>query len=271
MLEPTTRRVAAVLQQWDGTRGYAETAQGAGYHLHREHLERPQPVQAGMNVEIYLDENERGETERIVFRVVPLAGEDTAETRLPEHGRKLYADGKMFAWRAVKNTLMNALIFCFVTVFIGWVSGVGDMAAWVVAVMFSSNLWPFVLMFGAVLVSNLWPLLYRRSRPPVWVDNEQGIWLDGSMFGMSWAAQGRAYYFFDWRDIDAIRQRRSLFGREYWILTVRRSAVVLPLAGDAAAREARHTEMKLYPDILSRADRDTVRQVFTARAGFQAA
>ncbi|UOP04689.1 hypothetical protein [Conchiformibius kuhniae] len=182
MLEPTTRRIVAVLQQWDGRHGYAETAQGAGYHLHREHLEQPQPVWAGMNVEIYLDENERGETERMVFRPVPLAGEDTAEARLPEHGRKLYADGKMSAWQAVRQGVLTTAVWYGIT---AWLND-DNLISWqAVALLFCAML----LIYGL-------PLLYRRSRPPVWVDNEQSLWLDGSMVRVAWAAQGRAYYFF---------------------------------------------------------------------------
>nr|UOP04690.1 hypothetical protein LVJ77_10935 [Conchiformibius kuhniae] len=47
---------------------------------------------------------------------------------------------------------------------------------------------------------------------------------------------------------------------------MRRSAVVQVSAGDAAAREQTSTDIKFYPRILSRADRDTVRQCFNSFA-----
>lgn len=98
MLEPTIIRQTATLTEWDGKQGYATADNGKTYPLNINNMEGDifgSLPEKGERVELYLHQDERGETEFVTCRAMP-SFDNQGGFAIPQpyanEGRKFYAD-----------------------------------------------------------------------------------------------------------------------------------------------------------------------------------
>ncbi|MCG7657836.1 hypothetical protein [Wielerella bovis] len=119
MLEPTIVRQTATLTEWDGKQGYATADNGKTYSLNINNMEGDifgRLPEKGARVELYLHQDERGETEFTECRAMPSFDNQGGYAFDPQThvrvlyektaGRKFYAD-----YRKAKLQYIASIVF----------------------------------------------------------------------------------------------------------------------------------------------------------------
>lgn len=118
MLEPTIIRQTATLTEWDGKQGYATADNGKTYPLNINNMEGDifgSLPEKGARVELYLHQDERGETEFVTCRAMP-SFDNQGGFALPNpyaiEGRKFFQDYQKAKSFYLNYAIANLLFCC---------------------------------------------------------------------------------------------------------------------------------------------------------------
>lgn len=211
MLEPTIIRQTATLTEWDGKQGYATADNGKIYPLNINNMEGDifgSLPEKGTRVELYLHQDERGETEFTECRVMPSFDNQGGYAFDPQThvlvlyektaGRKFHADYH----KAKRQYIVSiVLVAC-----LGMVYAIG---------IYPNAIVLLLCIFHIVLDIVAWRKHFRQPESPenwLFTLNNQGL-----TFSLKIRGNGIRLRYLAWEDIRAVSLQKSfLLRRPYW-------------------------------------------------------
>lgn len=217
MLEPVIIRQTATLTEWDGIKGAATADNGTIFPLNLSNMQRDlfgKLPEQGARVELYLHQNERGETEFVECCAMPSfdnQGGYSLQNEIYEktEGRKFYVDAhfvKRDFWKMIAIYLIS---FCLLFGF----------------AFYEQNIQPYLVGIGMIFFNMLWYLwdyfsTHKNAKIPknwLFTLNHQGI-----AFQLNMHRDGYLTYWRSWADMESFSLEKSRFlKRPYWQIQCR--------------------------------------------------
>lgn len=215
MLEPVIIRQTATLSEWNGTNGTATTDNGTIFPLNLSNMQRDlfgRLPEKGARVELYLHQNERGETEFVECCIMPSfdnQGGYSLQNEIYEKtkGRKFYVDLDTSQRSFFGDMFWNCFFFAAMARSFGLTDGNFDLG----------EDWLFIcLMIGKILL-DCWSWREIKRNPQnkkTWLFtlNHQGI-----AFQLHRHRDGYLTYWRSWADMESFSLEKSkILKRPYW-------------------------------------------------------